>query len=499
MKKKLNILLLSLFSLLVVLTPFVALEAQGNEEPEATKEQTIYLKWNENGKDKGFYNPEDKGKNVKMYLFVRFSGKDAEGAVQHDLYYKDAVLYEGKIGEEFSFKIPIDKITATDKKTYTDCEITGVSVAPDSRNHIYNLSVNLTDMEFVFSQSMNLNVKRKVAEGSSIRPEDEGKILVNFGVKEKGLEELVKTNASKDIEHTLKFREGQLSLWKYGVFKDSRVHNALRLFNPYTGKGKTFDLVAEFGGYYKENLAEKYSLEVTGNDLEGWNVELTSNFKVTFDSDNGSELQEQFVKPNAKLNEIEKPVKEGFDFQGWYTEAGDKFDFDTPITSDLNLKAKWDKTPVVEDNEDAEDERVLITFKPNEGKWADGTVTNKYKYVEKGTVIEILEAPIREGYEFDHWEGSKYQPGEKYTAMEDHTFTAVWKKAVDNTPETTEGTKATEATKPSETDKTTKPTEAKKDESKVTKTGQSEQLVFVGLVSLLAAGYVVRKRRENLN
>ena len=46
-----------------------------------------------------------------------------------------------------------------------------------------------------------------------------------------------------------------------------------------------------------------------------------------------------------------------------------------------------------------------------------------------GEVISIHEAPTREGYVFDYWKGSEYQPGDKYTVVEDHVFTAQWKKA----------------------------------------------------------------------
>ena len=45
-----------------------------------------------------------------------------------------------------------------------------------------------------------------------------------------------------------------------------------------------------------------------------------------------------------------------------------------------------------------------------------------------GTVIAVHEAPVREGYTFQYWQGSSYQPGDKYTVKEDHTLTAQWKK-----------------------------------------------------------------------
>lgn len=53
----------------------------------------------------------------------------------------------------------------------------------------------------------------------------------------------------------------------------------------------------------------------------------------------------------------------------------------------------------------------------------EGPIKETYK---KGTVIEIMKAPEKEWFEFSHWEGSKYMPGDKYTVTEDHTFTAKW-------------------------------------------------------------------------
>jgi len=69
----------------------------------------------------------------------------------------------------------------------------------------------------------------------------------------------------------------------------------------------------------------------------------------------------------------------------------------------------------------------LITYDLNGGKL--GSDTGKIVWeVEEGTVI-TLPAPTRDGYEFDYWEGSRYNAGDKYTVTGDHTFKAVWKAA----------------------------------------------------------------------
>ena len=47
-----------------------------------------------------------------------------------------------------------------------------------------------------------------------------------------------------------------------------------------------------------------------------------------------------------------------------------------------------------------------------------------------GDVITIREAAVREGYEFQYWEGSRYNPGDRYTVTESHTLKAVWTKIV---------------------------------------------------------------------
>lgn len=46
---------------------------------------------------------------------------------------------------------------------------------------------------------------------------------------------------------------------------------------------------------------------------------------------------------------------------------------------------------------------------------------------EEGSTI-TLPAPVRDGYIFDYWKGSRYEAGDEYTVKGDHTFTAQWVK-----------------------------------------------------------------------
>ena len=70
------------------------------------------------------------------------------------------------------------------------------------------------------------------------------------------------------------------------------------------------------------------------------------NWVVTFDPANGGDTFTQDVEYEGKATEPAAPEKTGYTFDGWYLdEAEEPFDFDTIITSDITLTAKWYVTP----------------------------------------------------------------------------------------------------------------------------------------------------------
>ena len=66
-------------------------------------------------------------------------------------------------------------------------------------------------------------------------------------------------------------------------------------------------------------------------------------YTVTFDSKGGSEVPEQFVEYGGKATEPDEPTRSGFNFDTWYSDSActQIFDFNTPITGDITLYAKW--------------------------------------------------------------------------------------------------------------------------------------------------------------
>ena len=72
---------------------------------------------------------------------------------------------------------------------------------------------------------------------------------------------------------------------------------------------------------------------------------IAHNWVVTFNPANGEPAFTQDVEYEGKATEP-APEKTGYTFDGWYLdEAEEPFDFDTIITSDITLTAKWHVTP----------------------------------------------------------------------------------------------------------------------------------------------------------
>lgn len=66
-------------------------------------------------------------------------------------------------------------------------------------------------------------------------------------------------------------------------------------------------------------------------------------YTVTFNSDGGSEVAAQKVVTGMPCTEPTDPTKEDYTFLGWFKgTSANAFDFSTPITANITLKAKWE-------------------------------------------------------------------------------------------------------------------------------------------------------------
>ena len=138
---------------------------------------------------------------------------------------------------------------------------------------------------------------------------------------------------------------------------------------------------------------------------------------------------EDFDKSGPFLEELElKVTVDENAFEGYTLDTIDgdiiyKLEAKEETSEDYTVKAYFVK------DEEEEPETVKITYILNGGN-LDGDEGPVVVEVPVGTEI-TLPKPVREGYTFDYWEGSKYNAGDKYVANEDHTFTAQWVKDED--------------------------------------------------------------------
>ena len=112
--------------------------------------------------------------------------------------------------------------------------------------------------------------------------------------------------------------------------------------------------------------------------------EVIGAYTVTFQSEGGSEVASQ-IRANTPAARPADPTKEGYTFIGWYNGESE-WDFETPVTTDLTLTAKWQVN------------QYTITFKPENGG-QDIVIKQDY-----GTAITAPANPTKTGYTFAGWD-----------------------------------------------------------------------------------------------
>ena len=112
--------------------------------------------------------------------------------------------------------------------------------------------------------------------------------------------------------------------------------------------------------------------------------EVIGAYTVTFQSEGGSEVASQ-IRANTPADRPADPTKEGYTFIGWY-KGESEWDFETPVTADLTLTAKWQIN------------RYTITFDTAGGSEV-APITQDY-----GTTITAPANPAKTGYTFAGWD-----------------------------------------------------------------------------------------------
>ncbi len=182
----------------------------------------------------------------------------------------------------------------------------------------------------------------------------------------------------------------------------------------------------EFLGWYLNGEKYDFSTPVTEKItlVAKWEKKATETpsddkeiYIVDFDSNGGSRVSSQKVEEGERVSRPSNPTRDCYDFVGWYTNASltKKYDFSTPVTSDMTLYAKW------EDNGTCR-ETYRVKFDSNGGT---SVATQR---VDEGDRATEPRDPTRSGYTFLGW----YLNGRRFSfntrIYEDITLEAKWEK-----------------------------------------------------------------------
>ena len=147
-------------------------------------------------------------------------------------------------------------------------------------------------------------------------------------------------------KYTVKFDAnggtGKMEDQQFAYDQEGNLNN-----NKFTRAGYTF---AGWGETKEAQTAKYANGEKVKNLAESGNKTLyavwtqNQNYTVKFDSKGGTEVTEQKVTSGAKATTPTAPTRKGYTFKGWYKDNNykEEFKFDTPVTQNLTLYAKWE-------------------------------------------------------------------------------------------------------------------------------------------------------------
>jgi uncharacterized repeat protein (TIGR02543 family) len=150
----------------------------------------------------------------------------------------------------------------------------------------------------------------------------------------------------------------------------------------------------------------------TANLLDAVNFSLEpSSFTVDYISNGGSILNQEIVSNGSSITSNPQTIREGYLFEGWYSdpELTTLYDFNTVLTTDITLYAKWTLTT------------FTLSFDSGPGSEVSPVSGNEGQQVS-------LPTPTLQDHRFDGWLNSAGQlVSNPYTMTNvNETFTAKW-------------------------------------------------------------------------
>lgn len=180
---------------------------------------------------------------------------------------------------------------------------------------------------------------------------------------------------------------------------------------------------------FSAKVTRNLILKAIWKEQEGGKV----TYVVNFNTDGGNSVSNQIINKDGTITKPQDPVRDGYKFLGWYSNNV-LFDFNTPVTTNLELVAKWEKakdnsttgtTTTTKKNDTTNSTTKKTTTKKNDTtnttttKKTTTTTTEVKKYTVKfdsnggskvsskevtsGSKVSKPSNPTRTGYKFGGW------------------------------------------------------------------------------------------------
>lgn len=180
---------------------------------------------------------------------------------------------------------------------------------------------------------------------------------------------------------------------------------------------------------FSAKVTRNLILKAVWKEQEGGKV----TYVVNFNTDGGNSVSNQIINKDGTITKPQDPVRDGYKFLGWYSNNV-LFDFNTPVTTNLELVAKWEKakdnsttgtTTTTKKNDTTSSTTKKTTTKKNDTtnttttKKTTTTTTEAKKYTVKfdsnggskvsskevtsGSKVSKPSNPTRTGYKFSGW------------------------------------------------------------------------------------------------
>ena len=138
-------------------------------------------------------------------------------------------------------------------------------------------------------------------------------------------------------------------------------------------------------------------IALTGFASCGGDKEPVKNYyTVTFDADGGTPVPEaqRVEEGKTAAAPATHPAKQGHVFVCWSADGANAYNFQTPVTRNLTLRAKWQQETVAE--------YWQVTWELNGGAWPAGGDNHATQVLKGGTLAEPA-VPTKSGHTFDGW------------------------------------------------------------------------------------------------